>query len=100
MKITRAAYKVGDLVRIKEATYYYLDVSETFPGGYGLVVGKTDSWYEAWERQTTEEAVSTQTHYWDNVNYSPYRVLMCGSHELEWISPEHMELAYHHEESD
>jgi len=58
-----------------------------------LIVGKTDSWYEAFE-ESKQEADDGVTHYWDNVNYSPYRVLMCGSHEMEWISPEHMELAY------
>jgi len=93
VKITKASYKVGDLVKIKPTTYYYLDVSETFPGGMGLVVGKTDSWYEAFE-QSRQDADETQTHYWDSVNYAPYRVLMCGSNEMEWISPEHMELAY------
>ena len=86
-------YKVGDLVRVKETTYYYLDSVDVFPSGIGLVVGKTDSWYEAFET-TRDDADDTKTHYWDNVNYSPYRVLMCGSNQMEWISPEHMELAY------
>ena len=93
MKIEKPTYQVGDLVRVKDAIYHYLDVSESFPGGIGLVVGKTDSWYEAFE-QTRDDADDTKTHYWDNVNYSPYRVLMWGSHDMEWVSPEHLEPAY------
>jgi len=99
MAASKLLYKVGDLVKVKEATYHYMDISETFPGGMGLVVGRTDSWYEAYE-QTKQQPDLSKTHYWDNVNYSPYRVLMCGSHEMEWISPEHMEPAYDQQNKD
>jgi nucleoside phosphorylase len=93
IKIKRSHYKIGDLVRVKETTYYYMDETETFPENLGIIVGQTSSWYEAFEH-SREDIDDTKTHYWDNVNYSPYRVLMCGSHELEWVSEEHMELAY------
>jgi len=94
MEKKKPQYKVGDLVRIKETTYTYLDVSETFPESMGIIIGQTSSWYEAFERSHIEIEDEAKTHYWDNVNYCPYQVLMCGSHELEWISEEHMELAY------
>jgi hypothetical protein len=93
MKIGKPTYSIGDLVRVLPTTYYYLDSADTFPGGIGLIIGKTDSWYEAFE-ESKQEADDTVTHYWDNVNYSPYKVLMCGSHDKEWVSPEHLEPAY------
>ena len=94
MKIGQPTYSVGDLVKIRASNYYYWDGprESVVSGSYGLVVGKTNSWYEAYEEARTDDRGGTR--YWDNVNYSPYRVWICGTNDFEWISPEYMEPAY------
>ena len=87
-------YKVGDLVRVSFTGYWaqWMDDDGDEDGvGYGLIVGRTHSWYEAYE-QARDDPDNDGTRYWDNVNYSPYRVMMCDSGNYEWVSPENLEL--------
>jgi len=99
MKETRMKYEIGDLVKIQDK--YNLDDSHPYANeypttlsslkerlpAYGLVVGKTVAWHDACG------VGLKQTRYWDNVNYSPYHVMMLGVKQtMEWVSPEFMEL--------
>ena len=101
MKETRMIYEVGDLVKIQDK--YNLDGSHPYANEYssqplhfsapvyGLVVGKTITWHEAYERTRTED--DSGTRYWDNANFSPYHVMLLGpKQKMEWVSPEYMEL--------
>tara|TARA_Y100000310_G_scaffold143912_1_gene143250 strand:+ start:635 stop:940 length:306 start_codon:yes stop_codon:yes gene_type:complete len=99
MKETRMKYEIGDLVKIEDR--YNLDDSHPYAGeypstytpkkklpAYGLVVGKTVAWHEAYEDDD-----HAGTRYWDNVSYSPYHVMLLGvTQVMEWVSPEFMEL--------
>ncbi len=86
-------YKVGDLVRLyggKSARFYwdwsdYDDMEES----YGVVMGRTESWVEAYNE--AKNSGDEGTRYWDNVNYAPYKVLTI-ERTVEWVGPEHMEL--------
>jgi hypothetical protein len=86
-------YKKGDLVKVRfdGPTMYWLDSDTPDDSGYGLIVGRTHSWYEAY-RQTRDDPSDDGTRFWDNVNYSPYRVMMCDTGMFEWVSPENLEL--------
>jgi hypothetical protein len=88
------AYNKGDLVKVSFHGYgYYWMHDDESPAddAYGLIVGRTQSWYEAYE-QTRDDPNNDGTRYWDNVNYSPYRVMMCDTGQFEWVSPENLEL--------
>ena len=89
-------YKVGDLVKLNFTgpAYYsnewlHAETSEEWDG-YGIVIGRSNSWYEAYEEARGNDA--TGTRYWDSVNYCPYKVLMCSTGQVEWVGPESLEL--------
>lgn len=91
MKETRMTYEVGDLVRIQDKYAkdysHFLDKTQE----YGIVVGRTIPWHEAYEMAQDDD--DSPTRYWDNVNYAPYHVMVLGEkRKLEWVSPEYMEL--------
>jgi len=95
-------YGVGDLVKIYDGhqRYYWRwhgedeDLEEET---YGIVIGRTLSWYEAYKETTIadanvySEATKIGSMYWDNVNYAPYKVMTLNGN-VEWVSPEHMTL--------
>ena len=93
MKEVRVVYDVGDLVRINDETIHYAIGAPEY-SEYGLVVGRTIPWDEAYKLTKTDD--DSGTRYWNNVNYSPYHVMMigvkAGCSRLEWVSPEYMEL--------
>ncbi len=87
-------YNKGDLVKVSFNGYgYYWMHADEAPDNdeYGLIVGRTRSWYEAYD-QTRNDPDIEGTRYWDNANYSPYRVMMCNTGQFEWVSPENLEL--------
>lgn len=90
--IPQPTYKVGDLVKIYDTRY---DAAAKYVE-YGLVVGCTIPWDEAYELTKTDD--DSGTRYWNNANYSPYHVMMLGTrigwNRLEWVSPEYMAPAY------
>jgi hypothetical protein len=103
MKEVRVVYEVGDLVKIQDkyaldrshpyANEYNLPSHQTNPVTYGLVVGRTIPWHEAYNVAGTVYEDDSPTRYWDNVNYAPYHVMVLGEkRKLEWVSPEYMEL--------
>ena len=88
----RVEYSIGDLVRLKDDSLLYWD-SSSAKGcpEYGLVVGRTIPWQEAYKLTLTDD--DSGTRYWNNVNYAPYRVMVVGEkNKLEWVSAEYMEL--------
>jgi hypothetical protein len=90
----RMEYNVGDLVKVRQAYDYnhVFDIGKRDTYTYGIVIGKTKRWWEAYEL-AQEKFTDGKTRYWDNVNYAPYHVLLVGqSRDREWVSPEYMEL--------
>ena len=86
-------YDVGDLVKIysNQRIYWeWYDYDEA-EEEYGIVLGRTHSWYEAYKQARDSCDEDGGTRYWDNVNYAPYKV-MTLSGNVEWVSPEHMQL--------
>lgn len=88
----RTYYKAGDLVKVSFSENPWYKVEEEEQEGIGLVICRTNSWYEAYKDFIRSSDPDKQIRYWDNVNYAPYKVLMCKTHEFEWVSPEHMKL--------
>lgn len=81
MKISKPTYEIGDLVIVKLFPAFW-DYSLEHPAytkhELALVVGRT---YRQDKR------------FLEN-SYSPYRVLMCDSRTVEWVSADDMMLAY------
>ena len=89
MKEERVVYEVGDLVRIQDK--YAKDYSHTQE--YGIVVGRTIPWHEAYELADTVYDDDSGPRYWNDVNYAPYHVMVLGEkRKLEWVSHDYMEL--------
>ena len=88
-------YSVGDLVKVQVHPYELVfDTEKKDKYIYGLVVGKTSSWWQAYEQEQAKfnEYADGKTRYWDNVNYAPYHVMLVGKERsMEWVSPEYME---------
>tara|TARA_R110000824_G_scaffold215931_4_gene402495 strand:+ start:4199 stop:4534 length:336 start_codon:yes stop_codon:yes gene_type:complete len=65
---------------------------------YGIIVGRTVTWRGAYE--LSKDTVNKMQlplfeegkpkRFWDDARYSPYRVMMCSTGELEWVSAEDM----------
>ena len=85
-------YSVGDLVKLYSNQRFYWEwhdydeLEETI----GIVLGRTDSWYEAY-KESKKDNDKGGTRYWDNVNYAPYKVMTIEGN-VEWVSPQHMQL--------
>ena len=85
------SYSVGDLVKLYSGHTYYWewyghdeDPAET----YGIVIGRSESWYQSY-KESRKSDDGEGTRYWDNVNYTPYKVMTIEG-RIEWVSPEHM----------
>ena len=88
-------YNKGDLVKVSfdSISMYWLDTDNEDGTGYGIIVGRTSSWYEAYESKTrTNDPFNDGTRFWNNVNYCTYRVMMVGTGDFEWVGPDNLEL--------